>query len=299
MPKVNTVMATRNDRLLAAVMLAALVSASAGCATGYEQNHERDPYGRVFYLDGAGGGHALSPWAAGVRQGLTEGGFPGRVETFPWNTGLGFAVDETASVDYKRRKARELAGLIRRYRDEYPDRPVTLIGLSAGTAIAVFALEELPQSHQVDDLILLGSALSQHYDLTEALKRVKNRCVVYTSEKDAVLTVFVGIAGTADREFCGACAAGLRGFARGGAADGPEATTQYRKVEQVQWRPEFALAGNDGGHTDWVHPRFIQEYVAPIVLRASAPPRGVADAAGESKPTSDPRRSTGVRRVAE
>ena len=73
--------------------------------------------GRSYYLDGSGGGHALSPWASGVRQGLTEGGFPGDVYTFPWNTGLGFTADETAPVDYKRRKARELAELIRRYQD--------------------------------------------------------------------------------------------------------------------------------------------------------------------------------------
>jgi pimeloyl-ACP methyl ester carboxylesterase len=255
------------------VALASLVCAGAGCATGYEPRGEKKQYGQVFYLDGAGGGHALSPWAWGVREGLTEGGFPGDVYTFPWNTGLGFTVDETATVEYKRGKARELAGLIRRYQDEHPGGRVTLIGLSAGTAIAVFALEALPRTHQVDDVVLLGSALSRYYDLTEALKRVKHRVVVYTSATDAVLTVYIAIIGTADREFCGACAAGLSGFDRSRAANDPEAATQYRKLEQVPWQPEFAVAGSDGGHTDWVNPRFIQEHVAPIVRSAALPGR--------------------------
>lgn len=244
----------------------------------------------VFYLDGAGGGHALSPWAWGVQQGLMTAGFPGDVYTFPWNTGLGATADESAGIDYKRREARKLAGSIRRYQDAYPGRPVTLIGFSAGTAIAVFALEELPRSRQVDDVVLLGSALSRRYDLTEALRRVRDRFVVYTSPKDSVLTVFVAITGTADREFCGACAAGLAGFDRGGAAEDAETAAQYRKIEQVPWRPEFALAGNDGDHAGWVQPRFIQEYVAPI-LRSSVPPEGVADPAAGLKsegPPSDP-----------
>lgn len=281
-------MPTPNYTVLARLAVASLFCASAGCATD-NQRHERAQYGQVFYLDGAGGGHALSPWSAGVREGLTTGGFPGDVETFPWNTGLGPTADESSGVGYKRREARKLAGLISRYQDEHPGRPVTLISFSAGTAIAVFALEELPRSRQVDDVVLLGSALSQHYDLTEALRRVKNRFVVYTYPNDPVLIVFVGITGTADREFCGACAAGLRGFDPGRAAHDPEAAVQYRKVEQVPWRPEFALAGNDGGHTDWVDPRFIQEYVAPI-LRSSTPPEGVVDPAAGLKlegPTPD------------
>lgn len=269
-------MPTRIYRVLATVALASVVCSGAGCATGYEHRPEQDRYGQVFYLDGAGGGHALSPWASGVRQGLTKGGFQGDVYTFPWNTGLGFAVDETAGVDYKRGKARELAGLIRRYQDEYPGRPVTLIGLSAGTAIAVFALEELPRSRQVDNVILLGSALSRSYDLAEALRRVKNRFVVYTSPRDEVLIVFVGITGTADREFCGPCAAGLRGFDPAGAPDDPETTALYRKVENVEWRPEFARSGNIGNHAGWVLPRFVEEHVAPI-LRSSTPPGPVAD----------------------
>ncbi len=261
-------MPTPGCRVLAALALASLACVSAGCATGYKHGQERNEYGQVFYLDGAGGGHPLSPWAWGVARGLTAGGFPGDVYMFPWNTGLGPTADESIGVDYKRREARKLAELIRRYQDERPGRPVTLIGYSAGTAIVVFALEELPGSRQVDDVVLLGSALSRHYDLSQALRRVKDRLIVYTSPKDEVLTVFVALTGTADREFCGLCAAGLAGFDRRGAAGDPESTAQYRKIEDVPWRPEFALAGNDGSHAGWVQSQFIQEYVAPL-LRSS------------------------------
>jgi pimeloyl-ACP methyl ester carboxylesterase len=258
------------------VAFAVLACASTGCATRYEHRPANEQHGQVFYLDGAGGGHAFSPWARGVLQGLAAGGFAGEVQTFQWNTGLGPTADEAATVDYKRGEARKLATLIRRHQDEHPGRPITLIGYSAGTAIAVFALEALPRSHQVDNVILMGSALSRRYDLTEALRRVRSRFVVYTSPKDAVLIVFVGITGTADREFCGTCAAGLDGFDRAGAPDDPETTALYRNVEHVPWRPEFAQAGNDGGHAGWVQPQFVQEHVVPI-LRRSAPPGPVAD----------------------
>lgn len=269
-----TMFSPRIHGLLAALALAAL--AGAGCATRYEHRPGNEQHGQVFYLDGSGGGHAFSLWARGVQEGLTAGGFAGEVQMFPWNTGLGATADEISTVDYKRREARKLAEEIRRYQDEHPGRPVTLIGYSAGTAIAVFALEELPRSRQVDNVILLGSALSRSYDLAEALRRVKNRFVVYTSPRDEVLIVFVGITGTADREFCGPCAAGLRGFDPAGAPDDPETTALYRKVENVEWRPEFARSGNIGNHAGWVLPRFVEEHVAPI-LRSSTPPGPVAD----------------------
>ena len=43
-----------------------------------------------------------------------------------------------------------------------------LLGFSAGTAEAIFALEYLPASVQVDTVVLLGTSISRDYDLTEA-----------------------------------------------------------------------------------------------------------------------------------
>lgn len=251
----------------AVAALAAVAFLIDGCVKPRVHRHERDRFGHVFYLDGAGGGNSASPWASGVEKGLNLASYPGDFYCFPWNTGLGVAADQGASVDYKRQKAAELAKIIREYIDEHPGAPVSVVGLSAGTAVAVFALEALPERYQVEDLVLLGSSLSAHYDITNALKHVRNRMVVYTSEKDAVLGVLVSVAGTADRMFCGACAAGLRGFHwPPDKSKDPVALALYRKVENIDWKPEFAKSGNYGGHTDTVGARFIRDYVATKIM---------------------------------
>lgn len=241
-----------------------------GCGTDVLANPEEGRFGHVFYLDAAGGGSLLLDWSAGVREGLRLAGYEGGFSNFRWQTGLGMAADHAAGNAYKRGKAARLAEMIRDSMAEYSERPVRLIGLSAGTALAIYTLESLREDHPVDQVVLLGSSLSSHFDLTAALKRVRNRITVFTSERDAVLTFLIPIAGTADREFCGACAAGLGGFhvPPGASADTREA---YARVENVTWRPEFERAGNYGGHTDSANPRFVQDYVAPILLGDGPP----------------------------
>ncbi len=237
----------------------------SGCVTDEVDHQQLEQLGQVCYLDGAGGGGLLTNWGSGVREGLKEAGYPGDFYPFSWHTGLGVAADQGASVEYKREKAAELAELIRRYIDAHPGRPVNVIGLSAGTAVAVFTLEALPPGYEVDNLVLLGSSLSAHYNLTSALQHVARRAYVYTSDKDAVLSVAVAAAGTADREFCGACAAGLHGFHLPGRSDA-KIRQLYAKVENVTWSPEFTRAGNFGGHTDAVNARFVRAYIAPRLL---------------------------------
>jgi hypothetical protein len=236
----------------------------AGCASTPKHDHARGRNGIVYYLDGAGGGSILTNWGRGVEVGLEAGGFEGDFRNFTWQTGFGVVADQNASVRYKRSKARKLARRVVEYVEEHPNAPVDVIALSAGTAAAVFTLEALPKRVQVDNLILLGSSLSQHYDLSKALTRVSHKAYVFTSEKDAVLKFLVPAAGTADRQFCGACAAGLHGFHLPHGAD--EATRDiYSKLENIEWQREFARAGHTGGHTGAVNARFVAQYIAPLL----------------------------------
>ena len=248
----------------ATVAIGLFTIAIAGCAGPQSHRHELDQFGQIYFLDGAGGGGVLTNKGVGVRAGLQAAGYPGDFNTFVWNTGLGVLADQTASVEYKRGKAGQLAERIVAYIASHPQRPVNLIAQSAGTAIAAFTLEELPEDRPVENVVLLGSALSSHYDLTKALSRIQNRMYVLTSEKDAVLGVGVPIVGTADRQFCGACAAGLHGFHLPTAAS-KRTKRLYAKVENITWRPEFTKAGNFGGHTDAVNSRFVRQYVAPLL----------------------------------
>lgn len=252
----------RKAFILSAVLLAGCTL--VGCSQQHEHRHELDQHGQVFYLDGAGGGGVLTNWGRGVKDGLDRAGYRGDFYNFPWHTGLGVAADQSADVAYKRGKAAVLAAEIDTYAKSHPGAPINIVGLSAGTAVAAFTLEALPADVKVDNVVLLGSSLSNHYDLTQALRHVKDRLYVFTSQNDAVLKFLVSAAGTADRQFCGACSAGLAGFHQPMNSD--EGTkTQYAKIETVDWKPEFAKHGNLGGHTDAVNAAFVVDHVAPLL----------------------------------
>jgi len=250
----------------------------AGCIQPMPDRAERMTRGYIYYLDGAGGGGTFKNWAGGVRQGLLDAGYTGAGEVFTWNTGMGVVADQNSSVEYKRTKASECARSIQQYVKAHPGAPITLMGLSAGTAVTVFTLEALPPSCPADNVILLGASISADYDLTRALQRVRNRMYVFTSEKDGVLAYLVPMAGTADRT--ASPSAGLRGF-RMPSRPSAETRSQYAKVAHIRWRPEFAKAGDFGGHTDTVKAPFIQQYIAPLIMAGMARRAQVAPAGGK------------------
>lgn len=256
------------------LMMVASISLLCGCSMAQPDRDVRMTHGYVFYLDGAGGGGALSNWSGGLKKGLLDAGYPGAGEIFNWNTGKGVAADQDASVEYKRTKAAECARRIQQYSGENPGAPVTLVGLSAGTAVTVFTLEALPSSCSVENVILCGASISADYDLTRALQRVRKRMYVFTSEKDAVLAFLVPMAGTADRT--SGASAGLRGFNMPRGSGG-----QYAKVTHIAWRPEFAKYGDFGGHTDALKAPFVQQYMAPLIMDGMARGSQLAAATGK------------------
>jgi hypothetical protein len=261
--------------------IVALAVLSAGCVQPTMPDRaQRMTHGYVYYLDGAGGGGSLSNWSGGLKQGMLDAGYNGAGEIFPWNTGLGVVPDQDASVEYKRSKAAACAQRIQQYTQEHPGAPVTLIGLSAGTAVTVFVLEALPASCPVDNVILCGASISADYDLTRALHCVRNRLYVFTSEKDSVLAFLVPMSGTADRQAGTVPSAGLRGFQMppGASAD---TRAQYAKVAYIHWTPEFERYGDFGGHTDALKAPFVQHYMAPLVMAGMARQGQVASAAGK------------------
>jgi pimeloyl-ACP methyl ester carboxylesterase len=238
----------------------ALLCITAGCSHARPDHAARVNRGYVYYLDGSGGGSFFMNWSRGVRRGLLDAGYDGAAEVFRWQTGWGIVSDQGSSEEYKRRKAAELARRIQQYSREHPGAPVTIIGLSAGTVVAVLALEQLPVACPVNNVVLLGCSISGDYRLTQGLHRVRNRLYVFTSQHDAVLAFLVWTSGTA---------AGLGGFRMPPGADA-ETRAQYAKITYVPWRPEFESTGNFGGHTDTVREAFVQEYIAPLVMQGGA-----------------------------
>ncbi len=231
--------------------------------------------GKVFYLDGAGN---FGFGKESVPTGLAEAGYPGNVEHFIWTMYMGPLVDQM-NLSHNRRAARGLARRIRIYQRQHPGRPVDLIGLSAGSGVAIFALEELPPENNVDHVVLLSSSLSAEYDLTRALRRVKHGVYVFWSPGDPVLRSFVPIVGTVDRSEFGAPPAGARGMRLPPGADS-ETKVLYRKAFNVEWKPG-ATGGTVGSvmtlrHAETTRAQFIRVMVGPLLLnrgRATSPPR--------------------------
>ena len=261
--------------LATVVVLAALVG--AGCAKNAYLAPERYDRGLVVCLSGAGGG--LAGECGRIQGGLAAGGVDRAIEIFDWSGGT--VLDDQTAVIQNRLKGAELARHLEEYMMAYPGRPVHLVGISAGTGVAVWALEDLAGPFQVEGAILLASSLEAQYDLSPALSRVKDHIYTFNSLADGVLGLGVPLSGTVDQE--GAVAGGFIGFRPpAGAGDGQEAL--YRdKLIQHMWWPGEAVFGNLGDHLGTTNPLFVQARLAPIIKgQAAAAPAAPAVATAKA-----------------
>ncbi|MEW6198633.1 MAG: hypothetical protein AB1601_08240 [Planctomycetota bacterium] len=232
--------------LAALALLGALVS---GCATEFG---EQARYGITFYCPGAG----VDLGDAGVREGLQQAGYRGQVARMTWSLSMNPAVDQTVRI-IARQGGERLAQYIQQYIDKYPDGEVNIVGLSAGTGVAIWALEALKPGYKVNNVILIASSLSHDYDVSKAVRRVNGKIYNYYSPTDAVLAGPMKVFGTIDGAFLkdGAGAVGLR--VPRGAGD---------RVVNIRWRPEFEKWGYYGGHMDGTNPTFVRYEIARHII---------------------------------
>jgi Alpha/beta hydrolase len=227
-------------------------------------------YGYLYYFDGAGGGTAKKNWAEGVKDGLLAGGYRGAGEMFTWETGEGLMADQDASVKFKRAKAKEAAARILQHVKSNPGLPLDMLGFSAGTAVAIFALEDLPETVQVNEVVLLGASISENYDLTKALKRVKGHVYVYTSTHDRMLGFLMPFTGTADRKFDDP-GAGITGFVLPAGATAETRNLYAEKIVTIPWTAKLEKDGDYGHHFNNVNMEFIRDHVAPLFTGKPVP----------------------------
>jgi pimeloyl-ACP methyl ester carboxylesterase len=236
--------------------------------------------GITYYVGGAGPIGHVGSWE--VPRGLADAGYPGLVEVFPWQ-GMTHAGDQI-NLTRNRDKAAELAESIKRYRRLYPDPPINIIALSAGTGIAAFALEYLPEGVGIDRVIFLGCSLSSRYDLTRALQRINGGLYVLYSPYDRILRNVVWYTGTVDRSSATEGVAGLEGF-HSPRLQGSDTEAQYRKLHNLRYRQEFSQAGYGGGHTDAIQRAFVREYLADVLMDDGRRLLGERATIVERKPT--------------
>lgn len=257
-------MAPSSTALLGATLLVLLT----GCE-GPGASAER--FGKTFYLDGAGN------WgfgAAEVPSGLKKAGYQGDVELYVWTTTFTPLLDQINRPGAHLRAA-ALADKINQYHRRYPDNKINIIALSAGTGVAVWAVEALDADTRVNNVILLGSSLSATYDVSKALQHVAGRIYVYHSRDDAVLDGAVRVVGTIDGQ-AGADSAGLVGLRP------PKGMAE--RVVNIAWAPRYLSLGWAGGHTDCTSERFVR---AQISLHIVERPGGAVTAAALTQPEFD------------
>ena len=222
-----------------------------GCTPGFGPKAEN---GITFYCPGAGN---LDAGDLGIRKGLEAAGYRGQVASVLWTVLFNPALDQR--LGNARLGALGLARSIEDYCDKYPGRPVSVIGLSAGTGVAIWALEDLKEGYAVENVVLLGSSLWHRYDVTKALRRVNGKIYNYYSPDDPILAGPMKIAGTIDGVF-GDDGAGSVGLMVPDGAAG--------RVINIRWQPEFRQYGYYGGHTDATRAPFVQTFISRHIIQS-------------------------------
>ncbi len=219
------------------------------------------PSPKVIFLDGAG--HFGAGYS--VRRGLERAGYLGSFETFSWSSWLGPGADHLV-VARSKGKAHQLSAKIAEARRDFPRGKIYLMGLSAGTALILSALEDLPRGVNVDGVVLFSSSVSSRKDLTRALRHVNGRLYATCSPHDGILSA---VAINADGST--GPAAGSVGFMPPSGYD-REGMTLYGKVVNVPWRPSYLGFGWRGGHVEATTSGFVQHVIAPRLLSAEPYP---------------------------
>lgn len=209
----------------------------------------------VFYLDGAG-------WytgGGGVERGLRRAGYNGAFETYTWSAFLGPAHDHLMRAG-DRQVAKGLAERIEAIRKNDPDGPIYMVGLSAGTAVLLNAISQLPTGVNVDSVVLLSPTVSAERDLTPIMRHVRGKLYATSSQRDGIVgTLAVNADGKRGPP------AGEAGFKlpRGASNATREA---YARVVNIPWKPAYIGFDWDGGHAAVTDSHFFAAVIAPRLL---------------------------------
>ena len=195
------------------------------------------------------------PFCRSLALGLADA-WPGSVEVFEWTTRrvLGALVHLTNEAR-TRDQAEQVADRIERHWDEAPATPVFLVSHSGGTAVASFALEALARrgvEQRVDRTLLLASALSERYDLGEALQACDEIHSFHSRLDVPHLVLGTCVFGTMDRQR--GVSAGFRGF-----------RIHHERLIQHGYARDMARAWHWGGHLGWTNRVFVAEHLAQML----------------------------------
>ncbi len=267
--------------LLLVVLLCVAWAPARARTAEREAAPRRDDHEHLIHLPGIAGARSLD------RQfvaGLHDGGYVGTSEIYDWTVGDP-GIGALLARRRNERQAGRIAARIEKLLADDPGRKIRLVGHSGGAGLAAWALERLPEGVQVETLVFVAPALSQRYDLSKALARVRGKAYAFTSPNDAiVLGAGTRLLGTIDgvKEE----ASGLRGFTKPDGAD----DAQYAKLVPMPYTAEWMDLGNTGDHIGPMGRAFAREVISPIVQGHEPPATRPAadDDSREREDSADP-----------
>jgi pimeloyl-ACP methyl ester carboxylesterase len=264
----TTALSRRANGRLSCLIAAALLSAlsAAGCCTTKVYAPDRLECGYTVVLHGIIGNKAFEP---SIIEGLTKADVPSAIEMYDWTNGSPNLIYNLRGLEHNRREAKRLAEKIIAYQDQYPGRPVYLIGYSGGAGLAVMALEELPPNRKITGAVLLAPALSPDYDLRLALSRTESGIHNFYSPYDVPIMMVLSTAfGTMEgRHTIGA---GGVGFKTPADLTGEDRKRYEEMLVQHAYTFDMAAEGHLSDHFGWTKSGFIRRWVAPLVTSQSA-----------------------------
>lgn len=216
--------------------------------------------GIVIVLDGAGGFEAASRT---MGKTAAECKIPLDIHSFHWTHGYCRVISDQMHASYIHRQGQKLAELLLICRQQAPDRPIYLVGHSAGCGVVLTAAEALPPN-TLERIVLLAPAVSCKHDLRPALRSACQGIDVFISSHDwYCLGIGTTLMGTTDRHWLSA-AAGRVGFQP--IVTCPEDEALYAKLRQYPWDSSLMCTGHKGGHYGSYQPGFLRAFVFPLLF---------------------------------
>ncbi len=243
-------------RFVLCLALPGLVFGCVGTDQPYVTEQRLDE-GLVLVLTGMHGRLWLTE---NIAVGLDRAETDQAVKMYDWTQmGVLFPLLNLRAEDRNREAAAGIAEFVREYKREYPGRPVTLVGYSAGGPMAIWTAEALSPQRELEGIIVLASPLQPDYDLRPALAASRKGVVSFHSRHDWLyLGLGTIIFGTMD---------GGRGVSAGNVGfEPPEPDADgYDHLFQVPWQSDMAKLGYMGTHLTIGAPRFVAAYLAPLI----------------------------------
>ncbi len=253
----------RRPLLVSFVLVLAATLALSGCLS-FGRRHPTTvsaapANGVVFVTDGAGNFQAVSRT---LRELFEHEHLNYHVVTFEWSHGYGRILADQLGFNYALAQGKQLALEIEAYAQAHPHMPIYLVGHSAGSTVALSALEHMPPG-LVERAFLLSPSVSNHYDIRPAVQSVSRGMHVFYSRHDYWYLGFAThVLGTADRKYFHP-ASGRVGFRV--PVDGGGDFALQAKLFQRPWQRVDIHAGNLGGHYGNYQPGFLKRHLLPLL----------------------------------